>query len=92
MNSECKKTIEFTIKFENTNSLNILSEALGGINPRQFLWKIESDQYMSQYGMMKNNVFQLCVNEKYLALRNLIVELKENQLDKEKILSNNKSI
>jgi hypothetical protein len=56
MNSECKKTIEFTIKFENTNSLNILSEALGGTNPRQFLWKIESDQYMSQYGMMKNNV------------------------------------
>ena len=92
MNSECKKTIEFTIKFENTNSLNILSEALGGTNPRQLLWKIESDQYMSQYGMMKNNVFQLCVNEKYLALRNLIVELKENQLDKEQIFSNNKSI
>jgi hypothetical protein len=47
MNSECKKTIEYTIKFDSTNSLNILSEALGGTNPRQLLWKIESDQYMS---------------------------------------------
>ncbi len=81
MNSEYKKTIEYTIKFENTNSLNILSEALGGTNPRQLLWKIESDQYMSQYGMMKNNVFQLCVNEKYLALRNLIIDLKKNKMD-----------
>ena len=47
MNSEYIKTIEYTIKFESTNSLNILSDALGGINPRQLLWKIENDQYMS---------------------------------------------
>lgn len=43
MNSDIQKTIEYIIKFENTNSLNVLSDALGGINPRQLLWKIESD-------------------------------------------------
>ena len=47
--------------------------ALGGLNPQSLKWKIDSDQYITQYAMMKNNIFQLCVNPKYQNKRDLII-------------------
>jgi len=49
-------------------------EALGGKNPEILEWTLEIEPFSTfSYAVMRNNIFALCVDEKYLAMRNAII-------------------
>ena len=53
---------------------NISATALGGHDPRSFVWTLEVEPFSTfSYSVMRNNIFQLCVHEDFAKMRESII-------------------
>jgi len=56
---------------------NISQVALGGVRAEEFSWTLEIESFSSfSYTMMRQNIFSLCIDDKYARLRDSIIYLK----------------
>ena len=53
---------------------NLSQIALGGHKPSDFSWTLELEPFSTfSYSVMRNNIFQICVDENYAKMRESII-------------------
>lgn len=60
---EVDEYIEYKVEFKETIEKNFSFEALGGKNPKELIWSLDSEPLStSTYNTMRGNIFQLCID------------------------------
>lgn len=67
--------VEYVVEFNNTVFKNFSQQALGDRDPYKLEWTLEIEPFSSfSFNIMRNNVFQLCMNVNHKRLRETIIE------------------
>jgi hypothetical protein len=70
--------LQFIIRFDNTNRMNLEKDALGGLEFSSTDWWIEPEHFQHyQFNIMRNNLQALCTLPKHNKLRQLIIHLQQ---------------
>lgn len=91
-----RKALEYIIEFRGVNRMNFEPKSLGGKDPRDILWRLETEGTNTyQFNMMRNNLYLLLMKSEYRKQKNCFVynhepTFCEDQVldDYEKIFSN----
>ncbi len=68
--------LEFIIRFDHVNRLNLSEEALGGTPYSQTDWWIEVESFQTfQFNIMRNNLQALCTKSNHTKLRQQVISL-----------------
>ena len=66
--------IEYIVEFMHLMPSNLSSEALGGLQPKDLEWTLELEPFSTfSYSVMRNNIFQLCMDETHVEMRKSII-------------------
>lgn len=69
--------IEYIVEFSQIILNNFTTEALGGRNPKELDWTLELEPFSTfSYGVMRNNVQKLCLNDRYKQMRDSIIYMQ----------------
>lgn len=73
-----KKHVRYVVDFNNFPVNNITQLSLGGRDPLKLGWTLDVEPFSQfSYAMMRQNVLSLCTDDRYYAIRQSIVYMKE---------------